>query len=483
MKHLRFTFSLTAVPFFALLLCMLSFSPVAAQYTYDGMSKKDYFEHQWMQIGDKELNRGNYQGALSSYRKVLEYKPNSSRAYAAMGKVYSQLDQHQEAISAYQQAANFADRKKHLVDYYLAYSGLGVVYLKLNDDAKAKEAFQVVTQYKPTNQAEARMVENARALIKNIDDVRALDQAWKDYSKAGRDPQQDAPGTKANGEIGKKKNEIDELELMMLSNCVRTSELAEQNKSGQSLAQSRQKCWDKLIAVSKKSLTIEWLRSDATYMSNVNFRLGYAYTALGQHQDAATAYKESIRYAPANAGAHANLAWTYAQLGDWKASEKEYREAVKLDPNNTSVHFGLEGVLAYQHKDAEAEAELKEILRLDPTNAEALNDLGYRMVERGERLNEALPMIERAVKANPQNGSYLDSLGWAYFKTNQLEKAEEYMTKAVQYETTNAIIYEHLGDVYKARGKTEEARKAWEKAQSLTQDEKAKARLSNKAAH
>src|SRR5205085_1425688 len=67
-----------------------------------------------------------------------------------------------------------------------------------------------------------------------------------------------------------------------------------------------------------------------------------------------------------------------------------------------------------------SEESLRRILARDPNNATALNNLGYFLVERNERLAEALELIQRAVRANPTNASFLDSLGWAYFKLGKL---------------------------------------------------------------
>jgi Flp pilus assembly protein TadD len=86
------------------------------------------------------------------------------------------------------------------------------------------------------------------------------------------------------------------------------------------------------------------------------------------------------------------------------------------------------------------------------------------MVERDDRLEEALAMIQRAVKAEPKNAAYLDSLGWAYFKLGKLDEAERYLSEAVGIASTSATMHEHLGDVLDRKGKAEEARKEWAKA-------------------
>ncbi|HUQ34610.1 MAG TPA: tetratricopeptide repeat protein [Pyrinomonadaceae bacterium] len=132
-----------------------------------------------------------------------------------------------------------------------------------------------------------------------------------------------------------------------------------------------------------------------------------------------------------------------------------------------------------------SEESLRRILARDPNNATALNNLGYFLVERNVRLTEALEMIQRAVRTNPTNSSFLDSLGWAYFKLGRLEEAERHLTEAARRNTTSVAIQEHLGDLYQRRGKTELARAAWQKALTLVVEAgdtaRIRAKLSGKA--
>lgn len=127
-----------------------------------------------------------------------------------------------------------------------------------------------------------------------------------------------------------------------------------------------------------------------------------------------------------------------------------------------------------------SEDSLRRILARDPNNATALNNLGYFLVERNERLTEALQLIQRAVRTNPTNSSFLDSLGWAYFKLGKLDEAERHLTEAARRNNTSAPIQEHLGDLYQQRGKLEMARSAWQKALSLAVEAQDTARLKAK---
>src|SRR4029453_4007233 len=97
---------------------------------------------------------------------------------------------------------------------------------------------------------------------------------------------------------------------------------------------------------------------------------------------------------------------------------------------------------AGQYKDSET--TLRRVLSLDPDNATALNNLGYFLTERNERLEEALEYIKRAVNIDPTNGSFLDSLGWAYFKLGKLDQAQKYLEDSIVYDRRSATVYEHL---------------------------------------
>lgn len=117
-----------------------------------------------------------------------------------------------------------------------------------------------------------------------------------------------------------------------------------------------------------------------------------------------------------------------------------------------------------------AETTLREILRQTPGNPIALNNLGYFLLERNERIDEAFILISQAVKIDPTNPSYLDSLGWAYFKLGKYAEAEEYLKDAARFDSGSATIQEHLGDVYEKQGKTDQAKIHWQAALKLASE-------------
>lgn len=125
--------------------------------------------------------------------------------------------------------------------------------------------------------------------------------------------------------------------------------------------------------------------------------------------------------------------------------------------------------VAYERSEQwpQAEADFRAALDIEPNQSTTLNYLGYSLVERGDALDEALEMIERAVQIEPSSGYIVDSLAWALFRLGRYEEAVPHMERAVELAPTDPILNDHLGDVYWAVGRQREARFQWRRALSF----------------
>jgi tetratricopeptide (TPR) repeat protein len=132
-------------------------------------------------------------------------------------------------------------------------------------------------------------------------------------------------------------------------------------------------------------------------------------------------------------------------------------ELAQTPEDKQKVWFTQGAIYERQKKYDLAEQQFRKILAVSPDDAPTLNYLGYMLADRGVRLDEATSMIADAVKQEPSNGAYLDSLGWAYYKQNKLTEAEEYCRKAVDREGHDPTILSHLGAVYVKLGQDERA--------------------------
>jgi tetratricopeptide (TPR) repeat protein len=141
--------------------------------------------------------------------------------------------------------------------------------------------------------------------------------------------------------------------------------------------------------------------------------------------------------------------------------------------------------IAYERsgKWDQAQPDFLKALDLNPDQPQVLNYLGYTWVDKGENLDQALEMIQKAVKATPNDGFIVDSLGWAFFKLGRMDDAVSTLEQAVQLKPNDPQINDHLGDAYWKVGRRLEAHFQWNVAASLDPDATLKAALVKKQAN
>jgi tetratricopeptide (TPR) repeat protein len=121
------------------------------------------------------------------------------------------------------------------------------------------------------------------------------------------------------------------------------------------------------------------------------------------------------------------------------------------------------GAMFERQKDIPAaEIEFRKVLAVMPDNPATLNYLGYMLTDRNLRLPEALAMIQKAVDSEPNNGAYLDSLGWVYYRMGKLLEAEDNMRRAVELTPHDATMRDHYAEVLFKASKVREAIAQWE---------------------
>ncbi|HET8725631.1 MAG TPA: tetratricopeptide repeat protein [Anaeromyxobacteraceae bacterium] len=133
-------------------------------------------------------------------------------------------------------------------------------------------------------------------------------------------------------------------------------------------------------------------------------------------------------------------------------------------PGDERLLFAL-GVAQDRAGDrAGAIATMQRLLTASPDNADAMNFVGYSWAERGERLEEAEALVSRAVELDPDNGSFLDSLGWIRFQRGDVAGAIALLERAEALAGPEPTILEHLGDAYRKSLRDADAARAWRRA-------------------
>ncbi len=173
----------------------------------------------------------------------------------------------------------------------------------------------------------------------------------------------------------------------------------------------------------------------------------------------------------------------YSQAKRGKDAVEAVNQAITAAQSSDRKEIGRLTLATVQQSAGDfqgAETTLREIIKNSPQNPIALNNLGYFLAERGEKLDEALNLIKKALELSPNNPSYLDSLGWTYFKLGQFDEAEQNLKNALRYDDTSSTIQEHLGDIYQKQGKADLAKNYWQKALNLAYETEDAARLKSK---
>ena len=182
---------------------------------------------------------------------------------------------------------------------------------------------------------------------------------------------------------------------------------------------------------------LQRLTQIAPDMATAYQALGDDFRSMNRMEDAVVSYSWALDVMESknatNWTVHYSRGIAYEQLGDWINAEKDFRRALEIKPNQPYV----------------------------------LNYLGYSLVEKKLKLDEALSLIEKAVSLRPESGYIVDSFGWVLFRLSRFVEAVPHLEKAAKLMPVDPIINDHLGDVYWAVGRKREARFQWKRALSF----------------
>jgi tetratricopeptide (TPR) repeat protein len=181
---------------------------------------------------------------------------------------------------------------------------------------------------------------------------------------------------------------------------------------------------------------------------------------------------------------HASLGDIYRQQEHFVDARDAYSAALSGYPEDASIRWWLlysRGMTSERLDEWDAaEADFRASLALNPGNPSVLNYLGYSLVDRGLKFDEALGMIETAVAARPDSGAIVDSLAWVYYKLGRYQEAVAPMERAAELEPNDPILSDHLGDVYWMVGRDVEARFQWRRALSFEPEQAEAERIRHK---
>ncbi|MHB8875863.1 MAG: tetratricopeptide repeat protein, partial [Myxococcaceae bacterium] len=139
-------------------------------------------------------------------------------------------------------------------------------------------------------------------------------------------------------------------------------------------------------------------------------------------------------------------------------------DALAKRPRDEALLYSLGALYERRGETARALSQMRSVLEVNPENANAMNFIGYTLAEKGVELEEAERLVARALELKPDSGSFLDSLGWVYYRRGEVTRAVETLERACELSPGEPTILEHLGDAYRRAAKRAQAQEAYKKA-------------------
>ncbi len=411
-------------------------------------------------LGDAYTQAHELAKAEQAYRKAAELDPSELSHQRGLGQTLLAEEKYSEALSVYRKLSDLVPDD---ADVYLR---IAQIYRELHQLDKAEEILLKARQYAPGSlevmyneamlyQAQGRYQDAIRVLSDAVTGIksqppaapsrrRSLAILYQQLGQLYRDTQNYQAAIYTFEELGHLGEEEDRRARMLIMDTYR---------SAKDLA--------KALQTGKEAL--------AKYPADPSIRASQALLLgeNGQTEDAVKILRAQLHGNQGDRDTYLNIAQVYERGRRYKEAEEAAHAAEVLpgQPRDKEMVWFLLGAIYERQKFFDrAEEQFKKVLAVNPKNAQVLNYYGYMLGDLGIRLDEAEALVQRALKEEPFNGAYMDSLGWIYFKENKLAASETTLRKAVQRESHDATIHSHLGDVYAKTGRSELAAAEWEKS-------------------
>ncbi len=411
-------------------------------------------------LGDAFSQAHDLAKAEEAYRKAVELDPSEMSHQRGLGQTLLAEEKYPEALKVYQKLSDVMPDDS---DVYLR---IAQIYRELHQLDKAEENLVKARQYAPGSleimyneamlyQAQGRFEDAIRVLSDAVTGIkgqspalpsrrRSLAILYQQLGQLYRDTQNYQASIYTFEELGHLGEDEDRRARMMIMDTYRAA-----------------KDLPKALQTGKEAL--------AKYPADPAIRTSHALLLgeNGQTDDAVKILRAQLHGDAGDRETYLNIAQVYERGRRYKEAEDAARAAEVLPGQareNEMVWFLLGAIYERQKFFDKAEEQFKKVLAVNPKNAPVLNYYGYMLGDLGIRLDEAEALVQQALKEDPFNGAYLDSLGWIYFKENKFGASESTLRKALERERHDATIHSHLGDLYAKTGRGDLAAAEWEKS-------------------
>lgn len=431
--------------------------------------------------------------AIVAHQKAIALAPDSAELRAELAALYARQDRVREALDAAEAALQRdpANREANRI--------VGTVYAALSEQRRPLRTGDDPSQYSARAIAALEKARRDAGLDVNLELMLGrLYLGARDYPKAIlslRRVVDDQPGypegamllAAAQDGAGQIDDEIQTLEGALEENpnfyraSLRLAELYEQQRrwSDAADAYARAAAANNRIDVSTqraaalinagkateaRDILLKLTNSPGTPDAVTLYLLGQAQRVLKDYEGAAATTQKLKSAYPNDARAAYLEAQVLRDRGQLAQAITTFELLMNRAPRDNSLVYEYASLLERAGRMADAERALRDALAKDPQDANALNSLGYMLADHGQRLEEAVDLVQRALKIEPSNPSFLDSLGWAYFRQGKLDLADPALTQAAEQLPTSSAVNEHLGDLRLKQERYADAAEAFERS-------------------
>ncbi len=395
-------------------------NPQKALETYDEIMQR--FGPQWevlLQVVELYNAMGEFGKAADAMKRMVELDPGNLDLLQSLARAYIRADRMDEALKVY---LDLKERDPENLEYG---TELGGVYLAQKEYVRAAEQFERVLSVDSASvEHKLRIGELYFGQLEK--DSTLAPQAQRIFERISKQHPQDWRAYWFLGAIGA----ITRNDSLSLINFKRVTELASWNADG-------------------------WVYLSSVFLEKNDF------------ESVVKVLEAALRTLPDEPRVNSILGIAYSRLGRTDDAIRVLEKAHTLDPKDLNTISQLALIYDGSQRYEESDSLYEQGLRLAPDNHLLLNNYSYSMAERGIQLQRSLEMAKRAVEQQPENQSYLDTIGWVYFKLGNYTEAEKWIKKAIEKGNASAVLYEHLGDVYARMNDTERALEQWNIALKL----------------
>ena len=377
-------------------------------------------------LAENLMNDGQFDAALEQYKVIVDSNPEDAQSYVRMAEIYRRQSKYDLALESLKKADTLVpDSAEVAYNMAAVYQGQG----RYDDAIKL---LQDLLKKNDTSQADR----TNRAIF--LERLGMIYREQENYTAAVDTFRKLLPLGDENARSG-------------YQEIIDTYREAKQ--------------WPQATAAAKEA--VQKMPADRDLRMVLDAQLA----DTGEVDSAVADIHKMLKGGPEDREVYVRLAIIDTRAKRWSDAEKDLAKAEQISTKaeDKAYVWFLRGDMYQREKMFDqAEEEFKKVLSntspSDPQSAATLNYLGYMNADRGVKLEESLNYIKQALNLEPNNGAYLDSLGWAYFKLGKYDLAEENLNKASIHMGADPTVQEHLGDLYQKTGRLKMAAVHWERA-------------------